>query len=157
MITSWPILDSRWTLSYPKKKKKKKNAVCERKYFSKQCFFIISFPIPFTPWPNKKRNMKRLNKIKRNLYLIIYFKHIYSTRLDYTESDVFSSAFSSFLFFFPLHTNSKITWFYYTGDKNTVHILFTGPKILFTHLKIILLQYFQFSVSVIISSIQTDP
>ena len=116
MITSWPILDSRWTLSYPKKKKK--NAVCERKYFSKQCFFIISFPIPFTPWPNKKRNMKRLNKIKRNLYLIIYFKYIYSTRLDYTESDVFSSAFSSFLFFFfPCTRTVKSHDFTIQGQK----------------------------------------
>ena len=32
-----------------------------------------------------------------------------------------------------------------------------GPTVLFTHLKIILLQYFQFSVSATISSIQTDP
>ena len=32
-----------------------------------------------------------------------------------------------------------------------------GLTVLFTHLKIILLQYFQFSISVIISSIQTDP
>ena len=31
-----------------------------------------------------------------------------------------------------------------------------GPMILFTHLKIILLQCFQFSVSATISSIQTD-
>ena len=39
----------------------------------------------------------------------------------------------------------------------TVYALFTGSTILFTHLKIILLQYFQFSVSAKISSIQTDP
>ena len=32
-----------------------------------------------------------------------------------------------------------------------------GHTILFTHLKIILLQYFQFSVSAKISCIQTDP
>ena len=35
-------------------------------------------------------------------------------------------------------------------------ILKMGPTVLFTHLKIILLQCFQFSVSAIISSIQTD-
>ena len=36
-------------------------------------------------------------------------------------------------------------------------ILKMSPTILFTHLKIILLQCFQFSVSATISSIQTDP
>ena len=39
----------------------------------------------------------------------------------------------------------------------TVHALFTGPTILFTHFKIILLQFFQFSVSATINSIQTNP
>ena len=41
--------------------------------------------------------------------------------------------------------------------KNTIHALFTDPTTLFTHLKIILIQYFQFSVSVKISCIQIDP
>ena len=41
--------------------------------------------------------------------------------------------------------------------KNTIHALFTGPTILFTHLKIILLQYFQFLVLAKINCIQTDP
>ena len=36
-------------------------------------------------------------------------------------------------------------------------ILKMDPTVLFTHLKIILLQCFQFSVLAIISSIQTDP
>ena len=36
-------------------------------------------------------------------------------------------------------------------------ILKMGPTVLFTHLKIILLRYFQFSISATISSIQTDP
>ena len=54
---------------------------------------------------------------------------------------------------------------------NTVHALFMrptatlfkknilkiGPTVLFTHLKIILLQCFQFSVSTTMSLIQTDP
>ena len=65
------------------------------------------------------------------------------------------------LFFF-LRVNSKIT---VQGEKKilftycsyTVYVLFTGPTTLFTHLKIILLQCFQFSVSATISSIQTDP
>ena len=39
----------------------------------------------------------------------------------------------------------------------TVYASFTGSTTLFTHLKIILLQCFQFSVSAKISSIQTDP
>ena len=37
------------------------------------------------------------------------------------------------------------------------NILKMGPTILFTHLKIILLQWFQFSVSTTIISIQTNP
>ena len=57
--------------------------------------------------------------------------------------------FQAFFFFSP-HVNSKITWFYCVGDKKycsrTVHTLFMGPTTLFTHLKIILLQCFQFSV-----------
>ena len=64
-------------------------------------------------------------------------------------------------FFFFLRVNSNITWFYYVGDKKhctcTVHVLFTGSTTLFTHLKIILLQCFQFSISVKMSSIQTNP
>ena len=43
------------------------------------------------------------------------------------------------------------------GTKNIVHALFMDPTTLFTHLKIILLQCFQFSVSATISSIQMDP
>ena len=77
----------------------------------------------------------------------------------WAESGVFSSVFSCF-FFSLLHV-SKITWFYCAGDKKycscivhalfmycsrTVHVLFTNPTILFIHLKIILLQCFQFSI-----------
>ena len=43
------------------------------------------------------------------------------------------------------------------GQKNTVHVMFAGPTTLFTQLKIILLQCFQFSVSVKISCNQMDP
>ena len=41
--------------------------------------------------------------------------------------------------------------------SHTVHALFTCPTTLFVHLKIILLQCFQFSVSATKNSIQTDP
>ena len=48
-------------------------------------------------------------------------------RLDWAESGVFSSVFSSFFFFSLLHV-SKITWFYCAGDKKycscIVHALF---------------------------------
>ena len=58
--------------------------------------------------------------------------------------------FQAFFFFFFLRVNSKITWFYCAWDKKhylrTVQVLFMGPMILFTHLKIILLQCFQFLV-----------
>ena len=61
--------------------------------------------------------------------------------LKVAESHVAYSSF--FFFFFSLHMNS-------VGDKKhcsrTVYALFTDPTILFTHLKIILLQCFQFSV-----------
>ena len=76
--------------------------------------------------------------------------------------------FQRFFFFFFQRMNSKITWVYCAEDKNqysrTVAILFMhlkrlkmGSTVLFTHLKIILLQCFQFSVSTTICSIQTDP
>ena len=73
-------------------------------------------------------------------------------------------SFFFFLFFFLLFETNNII-------QNTVYILFKGPTttlfikkilkidlmILFTCLKIILLQCFQFSVSAKISCIQTDP
>ena len=71
-------------------------------------------------------------------------------------------AFSSFFFFFFfLCMNSagdkkNIVYALFTNYSYTVYTLFTGLTILFTHLKIILLQCFQFSVSATISSIQTD-
>ena len=42
------------------------------------------------------------------------------------------------------------------GTNGTIHAPFTSPTTLFTHLKIILLQYFQFSVSAKISCIRLD-
>ena len=65
---------------------------------------------------------------------------------------------------FKKHITGKITWFYCVGKKKlfmhclrTVYVLFTDLTILFTHLKIILLQCFQFSVSTTTNPIQTDP
>ena len=78
----------------------------------------------------------------------------------------------SFFFFFPTRMNSNSTilahGFTVQDTKCTVHktynhfilkknILKMGPTALFTHLKIILLQCFQFSVFSKISYIQMDP
>ena len=64
---------------------------------------------------------------------------------------------SCFQLFFFLAWTVTSHEFTKQGTKNTVHALFTGLTVLFTHLKIILLQCFQFSVSTKISYIQTDP
>ena len=64
--------------------------------------------------------------------------------------------FRPFFFFSPsawIVTSHEFT----VQEKNTVHALFLDPTTLFTCLKIILLQYFQFSVSAKISCIQMDP
>ena len=79
-------------------------------------------------------------------------------------------AFSSLFFFFLLlHMNSNITWFSYVGDKNTVHALFMycfrtvhGSHDTIHTFKnyfatMFLVFSFQFSVSAIINSIQTNP
>ena len=82
-----------------------------------------------------------------------------STRLDSTECGVHVLRFQIFFF---LRVNSNITWFYCTGDKNTVHTLLTyclctihGSHDTIHTFK----NYFaiMFLVSVTISSIQTDP
>ena len=75
-----------------------------------------------------------------------------------------------FLFFFFFSARNSWLCQLWTVHSYTVHkshkfhfsVTFSlkmGPTILFTHLKIILLQYFQFqfSISVTINSIQTDP
>ena len=61
------------------------------------------------------------------------------------------------LFFFFFSTWTVTSHEFTVHDKNTIHALFTDLTILFTHLKIILLQCFQFSVSTKISCIQMDP
>ena len=60
------------------------------------------------------------------------------------------------VFFSPYAWTVKSHDFTMQGTKNIVHALFMDPTTLFTHLKIILLQCFQFSVSATISSIQMD-
>jgi len=65
--------------------------------------------------------------------------------------------FSFFLFFFAFTCFREDTKFTIHETNVIVHALFTGPTTLFTHLKFILLQCFQFSISAKISSIQTDP
>ena len=87
-------------------------------------------------------------------------------------------SFLFFLFFFDFTRFREETKFTVYETNVTVHALFwyyshtvhrthshiiqkkkiklkMGPMVLFTHLKIILLQYFQFSISATISSIQT--
>ena len=76
---------------------------------------------------------------------------------------------AAFYFFFFLRVNSNLTWIhclrtvqYCSYTVHVLKILKMGPTILFTHLNIILLQCFQFSVfsfqfSATISSIQTHP
>ena len=97
--------------------------------------------------------------IQENFFLGENFNssnHYYrlSTQLDSTEWVVYVLYFQTF---FSLRVNSNITWFYCIGDKKhcscTVYAPFTSLTILFIDLKIILLQYFQFSISAKISSI----
>ena len=79
----------------------------------------------------------------------------------------FSAFFFFFSFFFPRAFYFLRQLSQFTHYNSTVHdthnhfiskkILKMGPTILFTHLKIILLQYFQFSILTKISCIQIDP
>ena len=66
-----------------------------------------------------------------------------STRLDSTEFDVYilHLRFQT-LFFFSYALTVISHEFIVQKTKNTVHVMFTGPTILFTQLKIILLQCF---------------
>ena len=59
-------------------------------------------------------------------------------------------------FFFPSASIVTSHEFTVHETKNTIHALFMGPTTLFIHLKIILLQCFQFSISAKISCIQTN-
>ena len=85
---------------------------------------------------------------------------------EFTSTFVLFLFLFSFFFFKPqlLTKSSMNSTFVHCSQTHKLHFSTTfslkiDPTILFTHLKIILLQYFQFqfSVSVKISSIQTDP
>ena len=104
---------------------------------------------------------------------------LFSARLDSAFSAESCVAFFLFFFFFFAFTSFKLeTKFTVHETYVTVHALFRyclytvhethshfiqkkilkiGPTVLFTYLKIILLQCFQFSVPATISSIQMDP
>ena len=98
----------------------------------------------------------------------IIYSYTYSARLDSNESSVCVFWFFFFFFLQP-HNMTKSTMNSaqmhclrtHTFHFSATFLLKMGPIILFTHLKIILLQcfhfQFQFSVSTKISSIQTDP
>ena len=94
------------------------------------------------PYYNNFPTQSRLHIII--LYFFIFFSTTlitYSAHLDSTKSRIHVLRFHARL----------------DSTESCVHVLFMGPTILFIHLKIILLQCFQFTVSAIISSIQTDP
>ena len=66
-----------------------------------------------------------------------------STRLDSTEFDVYILHLRFLTLFFFSYALTVISHeFIVQKTKNTVHVMFTGPTILFTQLKIILLQCF---------------
>ena len=103
---------------------------------------------------------RKRGKVKKDIYVYVWGRRLRFQIL----------CFQVFFFFFSLRVNNNLTWVHYAGDKNhclrtvhqysrTVHslkIFKMGLTVLFTYLKIILLQYFQFLVSTTISSIQTD-
>ena len=92
-------------------------------------------------------------------YHTFFFARTLSVGLDphfQTHVCVFRPLFF-FFFLFSQRVNSKITWIYYTRNKKHCSRTIHGSHDTFTHLKIILLRYFQFSVSAKISCIQTEP
>ena len=106
-----------------------------------------------------KKKINSFNKIRSLLFFFFFFLSFFSfcILLGTVSMRAFGLGkkwlkvklrFQVFFFFF-LHVNSKITRFYCAEKKTlftyclyTIHAPFTGPTILFTHLKIILLQYF---------------
>ena len=115
----------------------------------KSCWYF------FYAYRGIKRSCKSLVNLLRN---ISNRKLLSSTMRPFGLSWKLRPRFTfSGFFFFSCAWTVKSHDFTVQGTKNTVYALFTGPTILFTHLKIILLQCFQFSVSATISSIQTNP
>ena len=116
----------------------------------------------------KKLNLKGFGNIIliRKRRTIIYLRKAYKlcARLGWEFSSV--CVFCFFFFWQPHNmTNSTVNSAQMHCSRTHIFhfsatfLLKIGPTILFTHLKIILLQcfQFQFSVSAKISSIQTDP
>ena len=105
---------------------------------------------------DRKKSFTTINEAKRKRF------KSYVKNVSFIECGVHvwiplnvASMFCIFkLFFFPYVWTVISHDFIVQGTKNIVHALFTDPTILFTYLKIILLQCFQFSISAIISSIQ---
>ena len=99
-------------------------------------------------------------------YRKIYYE-ILSMRLDRVYDSTFAFAFSFFFFFFfDACVSEDIEYrsvgpVYCSWDPQVLYLrkkkLKMGPTTLFAHLKIILLQCFQFSIFSKISCIQTDP
>ena len=85
------------------------------------------------------KSHKRVQKKKKSQTQTLGFLAQSKCSLDPCVS---TFTFSAFFFFFFWRVNSNITWIYYTKIKCTVYALFTGVTVLFTYLKIILLQYF---------------
>ena len=94
------------------------------------------------------------------------YRKIYYEILSMHLDRVYDSTFAFSFFFFLMHafqkTQSTVQWVlctvhgthkYFIQEKK----LKMGPTTLFAHLKIILLQCFQFSIFSKISCIQTDP
>ena len=98
-------------------------------------FFSLLSKKKIFPYYNNFPTQSRLHIII--LYFFSTTLITQSARLDSTESRIH-----------VLHFHARLD-----STESRVHILFMGPTILFIHLKIILLQCFQFSVSVTISSI----
>ena len=115
----------------------------------------------------KKKFRVRLNSFQ-STKILINFKTKCPFGLQWFWRLRFSSTFFSFFFFFfSLHSLLCQLWTVHPCIFHGFHklhfsatfLLKMGPTTLFTHLKIISLQFFQFqfSVSVKISLIQTDP
>ena len=109
----------------------------------------------------KKKKKKRFENANVGLEMQIQThtkERFGSTVMSHVRISKPTFAFSDF--FFSQRVNCNITRIYCARDKKyysrTVHTMFKGSTVLFTHLKIILLQCFQFSVSAKISYIQTD-
>ena len=101
------------------------------------------------------KSLRFFYKIRTHVWHILLIFQTLSECLD----SRFSITFAFFFFFQRMNNNRNVHahGFIVQETKGIVHALFMGPAILFIHLKIILLQYFQFSIFTKISYIQTNP